>query len=691
MAETVQYFMERMVPDLEELENKGYFSSTEIKSIIKKRTNFEYAMNRRIKKKIDFLRSIEYEMNLEQLRKKRKSRMTTTEKAGTAEYSIHRRILQLFKRALVRFKGDVAIWMQYIDFAKKSNANKMLSGIFVQALQFHPHHTPLWIMAASWEFEDNANMGAARLMMQRALRMNPQAPELWHEYFRLELLYIEKIKARRRILGIDEQTEKQKEEEKAAAANDEEDDNMIQLPDITGDDMEQDDEAANAVNKMSESTASALSEGMNPILQGLLAKIIYTNAIDVISDDLAFRTGFVDIYRQFSDHEEGCAMIYETIERDMGSQPEARASLAIRHLYAKATTATDDKSEDDSDETDKKNAPKFISVSDPAFVEALKRTVDVFQQAVDELGTPAMWQTYVDFLGEWQAIVGEPHLVLYLEKLLQRALQSVSKQKMLTPELYVSWITALLRSDVAKARAKAVDATREFPGDARLWKLRIDTMDDSADADAQLAIFQSALDQCPQAYDVWAAYNDWLQARDSDENDEDWTHERIDALYQAACDKATALLPSVTVETDERNQIKDMILSEYVTWVNTTAGIHAFRTAYARIITRLFPTFAFYKTCLQIENDHAQAFLDGKHDNAAGASIERLFEMATRLDMAKHEVYLMYLSYLYSEKQFQKANHVYYKACKDVPDKDAFEHDFQAVKQGKRHFVASSS
>ena len=47
----------------------------EIKSIIKKRTNFEYALHRRIKQKIDFLRSIEYEMNLEELRKKRMKRL----------------------------------------------------------------------------------------------------------------------------------------------------------------------------------------------------------------------------------------------------------------------------------------------------------------------------------------------------------------------------------------------------------------------------------------------------------------------------------------------------------------------------------------------------------------------------------------------------------------------------------------
>ncbi len=58
----------------------------EIKSIIKKRTNFEYALHRRIKQKIDFLRSIEYEMNLEELRKKRMKRLVYN---YTISYSIN--------------------------------------------------------------------------------------------------------------------------------------------------------------------------------------------------------------------------------------------------------------------------------------------------------------------------------------------------------------------------------------------------------------------------------------------------------------------------------------------------------------------------------------------------------------------------------------------------------------------------
>ena len=56
--------------------------------------------------------------------------------------------------------------------------------------------------AAAWEFEHNRNAAASRALMQRGLRMCPDSPELWAEYFRMELLYAQMLRARREILGI---------------------------------------------------------------------------------------------------------------------------------------------------------------------------------------------------------------------------------------------------------------------------------------------------------------------------------------------------------------------------------------------------------------------------------------------------------------------------------------------------------
>lgn len=122
--------------------------------------------------------------------------------------------------------------------------------------------------------------------MQRGLRLNPGQAQLWHEYFRLEQLYIEKIKARRKILGIDQKSQGLKElEDTETGDNDTE---MIKLPTVTGGefgDMDEDGQEVRAVKQMEESVAEKMREGINPILSGLLSTIVYDNAIQGMSTD----------------------------------------------------------------------------------------------------------------------------------------------------------------------------------------------------------------------------------------------------------------------------------------------------------------------------------------------------------------------------------------------------------------------
>ena len=47
-----------MVPELEELEEKGYFTKHEIKEIVRRRENFEYSLKRRTPTKADFIRHV---------------------------------------------------------------------------------------------------------------------------------------------------------------------------------------------------------------------------------------------------------------------------------------------------------------------------------------------------------------------------------------------------------------------------------------------------------------------------------------------------------------------------------------------------------------------------------------------------------------------------------------------------------
>ncbi|KAI8371436.1 U3 small nucleolar RNA-associated protein 6-domain-containing protein [Radiomyces spectabilis] len=658
MADTVQFYLERMVPELEDLEKKGLFSKVEIKSIVKKRTNFEYALKRRIAKKIDFLRYIEYEMNLDTLRKKRKDRFKDlkNQKLTISDHAGQRRIFFLFERATNKFRGDLSLWMQYIDYLKKCGARNLLSGVFGKAIQLHPTKAPLWIMAASWEYEGNANMAAARMLMQRALRVNPTDESLYHEYFRLELLYVEKIKARRRVLGISDQgVKKTDNEEEDNDTTMDEDENTIKLPTITGEEVENwndETDERKTVKKLEESAAEAMKEGVNPILGGLLAQIIYDNAIQAISNKLDFRTKFVDIYREFSDTDNGCQHVYDTIRRDMGNVPAARKYLAERHLFAKKPVRSA------ADLEEEASPSVYISVSDPQFVEAVKNCVRDFDQAVADVPQPEMWELYIDFLFRWQQLVQEENLKLYFTKLLQKVFKSSQKQNITSENLYSQWIEFLTSQDnLTQAQQKATIATEKYPHCARLWVARIRLASVEAVTDEpQQGLYKKALAQNMASFELWSSYNSWLILQWQENT---MTNEALHELYLDACNKATTLLPSVMASTADRNQIKDLILSGYVSWAAQAEGIESARKVYKKIIQTMYPTLGFYKQCLEVEDQHPD-------DGNACENVEYLYEMILRLNVDKADIYRAYITYLTSQKKFKKANHIQWRASNEI-------------------------
>ncbi|RKO91087.1 U3 small nucleolar RNA-associated protein 6-domain-containing protein, partial [Blyttiomyces helicus] len=209
MADSVQYHLERMVPELEDLEQKGVFTKAEIKAIVKRRTAFEYAVHRLSPTRSDYLRYISYETNLERLRRKRKRRLRLDrapdkkkgEKGMTlSDYSILRRIHGLYSKMLARFPGDVEVWKQYFQWGRAAKSGKTLGKSFARAIQLHPTKPTFWILASAWEFEENNNVNSARTLLQRGIRINRDNQLLWHEYFKLELLYTEKLKERRRVM-----------------------------------------------------------------------------------------------------------------------------------------------------------------------------------------------------------------------------------------------------------------------------------------------------------------------------------------------------------------------------------------------------------------------------------------------------------------------------------------------------------
>jgi hypothetical protein len=187
MSESVRYFLESRVPELEDLFKKGLFSKDEIKEIVAKRTKFEHKIKRRGAIIEDFLAYIQYETDLEQTRKQRYEMLNIRSKHSISDHSIVKYILSLYRRAVTKFRGNMPLWDQYINFARESKSDKSMPKILASALQLHPESVDIWIKAAKWELIHLNNPASARALFLRGIRINKESKPLWFEYFRMEL------------------------------------------------------------------------------------------------------------------------------------------------------------------------------------------------------------------------------------------------------------------------------------------------------------------------------------------------------------------------------------------------------------------------------------------------------------------------------------------------------------------------
>ncbi|KAF8316380.1 hypothetical protein DL93DRAFT_2056465 [Clavulina sp. PMI_390] len=230
--ERAHYIQERSLPELKDFIEKKIFSKDEVRQIVKKRANFEAALVRRIARKSDYLKYIAYEMGLEALRRKRVKRLNLKDgPPSISDYALIRKQFFLFERAVAKFKNDLGLWVQYIQLAKKEGAKGLASRICARALQLHPTSPPLFILASAHEL-DQFSPSAARSLLQRGLRINNTSLELWTEYVKMELTYVETLRRRWAVLGIDAASATSKGKAKldpAAEPDDENDDSRQQV------------------------------------------------------------------------------------------------------------------------------------------------------------------------------------------------------------------------------------------------------------------------------------------------------------------------------------------------------------------------------------------------------------------------------------------------------------------------------
>ena len=141
MGDVVQYKLERMVPELDDLERRGFFTRREIAEIVKQRRKFEFRLVRPSPLKPDYLAYIDYEKSVDALRLLRKKAMLRKlskesedgegtvrkpkMKQSVSDFSMISRIVDIYRQATNRFKGDIQLWFQYLEFCRQRRNGHM--------------------------------------------------------------------------------------------------------------------------------------------------------------------------------------------------------------------------------------------------------------------------------------------------------------------------------------------------------------------------------------------------------------------------------------------------------------------------------------------------------------------------------------------------------------------------------------
>ncbi|KAK0935166.1 U3 snoRNP protein [Friedmanniomyces endolithicus] len=296
-SDKARFYLERHAPALNAYARQKIFSPEEIHSITAKRSHFEHVLAARGSKPSDYARYAEYEINLSTLLKKRCQRLGVK---GVKGYSGQRTVFFILERGTKKFAGDVGLWMQYIRYCQSEHASKKLAVVFTGLLRLRPREWGLWVVAAKWYAEEQGDMRTARGYLQRGLRYCKDERKFWLEYAKLEMVYLAKLAARRKILGVGE--------ERKAESAEEADENMIPLPTITAADVDPD--------------AGKELEGVDAaVLQKLADAPAFTGAIPVAIFDAAMK--------QFGNNAEVAEDFFELVAK-FDTVPSA--TKVLRHI-----------------------------------------------------------------------------------------------------------------------------------------------------------------------------------------------------------------------------------------------------------------------------------------------------------------------------------------------------------------------
>ena len=220
MADKVQLTLETLVPEMDVLIQKGYFTKKDAKKIMKKRRYHEYQFEKTDVLPLDYFKAIKYEKILNKRMKQQKKNLHI-KKNDYYDFHFIRRIIVLYKKCLIKFNNnDENIWMEYFNFLLVNKCNEILNKEIGRCLTLHPSKIIFWKIAAYHEYEDNLNFQNARNLLQKCIKFNQFNVEAYLEYFTFEIIFAKNFVERKDILSGKKTDEKKETKKKINIIND---------------------------------------------------------------------------------------------------------------------------------------------------------------------------------------------------------------------------------------------------------------------------------------------------------------------------------------------------------------------------------------------------------------------------------------------------------------------------------------
>ncbi|XP_015177794.1 PREDICTED: U3 small nucleolar RNA-associated protein 6 homolog [Polistes dominula] len=519
MAEFVEKRCEDMIPELEQMERIKLFDINEIRSIAKKLKEFEYKIQRHVKCKEDYLRYIQYEMDLLKLIKQRRDKYAITHKKSDIDNAIKNKVNLLYKEAISKFQEDVRFWIAYLKFCKHMRFQNSGKKTIVKMLQVHQDKPKCWHIAARWEIEENKKIDTARQLILRGLHFHPNSQILLIDIFRLEL--DETLK----------NTENNENEMQSSPSKKDDDDMPVPL-------KKDDDDMPVPLKKDDDDMPVPLKK----------AYVIYKAAKESV-EDIKFIVELLNIAKEYKAEQLEKKIVSDMIQQ-YAHEPLMWDTMARRELEGLVQPFVFDESIMEIDSSEQSTLRDRIIFCNK-----------VYQTAVKKIKTEEMWSFYIECLLEInQDTENLPNLK---KKLLQNALTQGHQAKKLKEKYYLHWIDMLsndIKDENAPKKLEEIlsSATENIPDCVSLWHIRLKHLFITKQEEEADSVFAKAIQILGEkSLSLWRMK--LLHAQVTNPN-------KIEEIFQAA--------------VQEPLEISKDMKPSYIEWVVLTKSIQAARKIY---------------------------------------------------------------------------------------------------------------